>query len=76
MYVNPLPGVNLKFEIFLVYSRNFFVILQTGEKCLSVPKNGLSIKVCRFSPNGKFIITGGDDEKAVIWNVETMEAIS
>ncbi|XP_048523830.1 WD repeat, SAM and U-box domain-containing protein 1 isoform X3 [Dendroctonus ponderosae] len=49
---------------------------QTGEKCLSVPKNGLSIKVCRFSPNGKFIITGGDDEKAVIWNVDTMEAIS
>ncbi|XP_066142356.1 WD repeat, SAM and U-box domain-containing protein 1-like isoform X2 [Euwallacea fornicatus] len=48
----------------------------TGEKFLSVPKNSLSIKVCRFSPSGQFIVTGGDDEKAVIWDVESMEKIS
>lgn len=50
--------------------------LQSGEKLLSVPKNSLSIKVCRFSFRSNWIVTGGDDEKAVIWDVESMQKVS
>ncbi|CAG9766318.1 unnamed protein product [Ceutorhynchus assimilis] len=49
---------------------------KTGEKHQSIPKNSLSIKVCRFSPNGNFLVTAGDDEKAILWDVNTMENIS
>ncbi|KAL1513281.1 hypothetical protein ABEB36_002707 [Hypothenemus hampei] len=49
---------------------------QTGDKHFSIPKNSLSVKVCRFSPNGEFLVTGGDDEKAVIWNVGSIDKMS
>ncbi|XP_076268665.1 WD repeat, SAM and U-box domain-containing protein 1-like isoform X2 [Rhynchophorus ferrugineus] len=49
---------------------------EIGDKYFSIPKNSLSIKVCRFSPDGKLIVTGGDDEKAVVWNVETLDKLS
>ncbi|KAJ8966312.1 hypothetical protein NQ314_003577 [Rhamnusium bicolor] len=45
----------------------------TGEKYTSMPKNSLSVKICRFSPNCELLITAGDDEKVFIWNVNTME---
>lgn len=34
------------------------------------PRNGLSVKVCRFSPDSSLLITAGDDEKAWIWNLK------
>ncbi|XP_044265114.1 WD repeat, SAM and U-box domain-containing protein 1-like isoform X1 [Tribolium madens] len=43
---------------------------ETGEKIASLPENSLSLKVCRFSPDGNFLITAGDDEKATIWDSE------
>ncbi|XP_019872433.2 WD repeat, SAM and U-box domain-containing protein 1 isoform X2 [Aethina tumida] len=48
---------------------------KTGEKLVSMPKNSLSVKVCRFSPNCRLLITAGDDDKATVWNSETMEEI-
>ncbi|XP_056633756.1 WD repeat, SAM and U-box domain-containing protein 1-like [Diorhabda sublineata] len=48
----------------------------SGEKLKSIPKNVLSIKVCRLCPDNTFLITAGDDEKAVLWNIETMEKIT
>lgn len=36
----------------------------------------MSVKVCRFSPDDKFLVTAGDDEKAVVWNVDTKEKLA
>lgn len=38
---------------------------------MSMPKNSLSIKTCRFSPTEELLVTAGDDEKAMIWDVNT-----
>ncbi|KAG5864464.1 hypothetical protein JTB14_030505 [Gonioctena quinquepunctata] len=46
-----------------------------GEKIRSLPNNVLSVKVCRFSPDDKMLITAGDDEKIIVWNVTSMEKI-
>ncbi|CAG9839076.1 unnamed protein product [Diabrotica balteata] len=48
----------------------------TGEKIRSLPKNILSLKVCRFCPDNTLLLTAGDDEKAILWNSETMEKLA
>nr|CAI5824458.1 unnamed protein product [Callosobruchus analis] len=47
----------------------------TGEKHISLPKNGMSVKVCRFAPNEEMVITAGDDEKGMVWKLESKEKI-
>ncbi|XP_063976386.1 WD repeat, SAM and U-box domain-containing protein 1-like [Diachasmimorpha longicaudata] len=37
--------------------------------------SGAGIRVGRWSPNGKTIATGGDDEKTTLWDVTTMEML-
>ena len=34
-----------------------------------------SIRVCEFSPSGELLLTGSDDEKICIWNVEKKKLI-
>lgn len=53
-------------DLELYYSLSHF---QTGQKIASLPKNGLSVKVCKFSPNSEMLVTAGDDEKPTIWNI-------
>ncbi|KAJ8924304.1 hypothetical protein NQ315_007097 [Exocentrus adspersus] len=43
----------------------------TGDKHTSMPKNSLSIKICRFSPNDELLVTAGDDEKVILWDLTT-----
>lgn len=52
-----------------------FYTFQTGDKIKSLPRNSLGIKVCRFSPDGALLVTAGDDEKAWIWDLQTMKEI-
>lgn len=35
---------------------------------MSLPKNVLSVKVCKFAPNQDIIVTAGDDEKSIVWD--------
>lgn len=64
----------LRFHI--PYFVNRFLKFQNGDKIGSVPTSSLSIRVCRFSPDGTMLVTAGDDEKAFIWNTDTMEYIA
>lgn len=41
-----------------------------------MPNNSLSVKVCRFSPDGNLLITAGDDEIATIFDVNTAKQIA
>ncbi|KAJ8955719.1 hypothetical protein NQ318_008591 [Aromia moschata] len=45
----------------------------TGERLVSMPKNSLSVKICRFSPNCDLLLTAGDDEKIIVWDVQTKD---
>ncbi|CAH1966828.1 unnamed protein product [Acanthoscelides obtectus] len=47
----------------------------TGEKHISLPENGMSVKVCRFSPNEEMVVTAGDDEKGMIWDLASKDKI-
>ncbi|KAL3278537.1 hypothetical protein HHI36_024256 [Cryptolaemus montrouzieri] len=47
-----------------------------GQKIGSVPTSTLSVRVCRFSADGKMLIVAGDEEKATIWDTESMENIA
>lgn len=49
---------------------------QTGDKIVTLPRNDLSVKVCRFAPNGQLFITAGDDEKAAVWDLNSLEQIA
>lgn len=40
-----------------------------------LPKNSLGVKVSRFSPDGSFLVTAGDDEKAWIWDTHSKKQI-
>lgn len=50
--------------------------LQTGKSASpNIRCNGSSIRTCRFSPDGHLLVTAGDDEKAMVWNVNSMECV-
>lgn len=48
----------------------------TGDKIGSFPMSSLSTRVCRFSPDDKFLIIAGDDEKASLWKTDTLELVT
>lgn len=29
--------------------------------------SGAGVRTCRFSPDGRMVVTGGDDERAMVW---------
>jgi WD40 repeat protein len=31
--------------------------------------SGAGVRTCRFSPNGGMVVTGGDDERAMVWSI-------
>lgn len=43
---------------------------------MSLPKNILSVKVCRFAPNQESLITAGDDEKPIVWDLRKKTKIA
>lgn len=51
-------------------------IFQTGEQIHNTLVNSVSgIRVCRWSPDGTKLATGGDDEKTTIWDTGTLEEL-
>ena len=50
--------------------------MQTGTQVrASFVNSGSAVRICRWSPDGKKIATAGDDEKAILWNLESMDEI-
>jgi len=37
--------------------------------------SGGALRVCRFSPDGQFLIAAGDDEKASLWHMSTLTVV-
>lgn len=37
--------------------------------------SGGALRVCRYSLDGVYMIAAGDDEKASLWNMESMSLI-
>jgi WD40 repeat protein len=41
--------------------------VQNGQRSnISLQSSGAGVRTCRFSPDGRWVVTGGDDEKAVL----------
>ena len=44
--------------------------LLTGQKLISfIQPSRLGVRVVRFSPNASFLLTGGDDDSACVWEI-------
>ncbi|MCB0854193.1 MAG: hypothetical protein KDD63_18340, partial [Bacteroidetes bacterium] len=48
--------------------------VQTGQKTARFEAHNYPINSIRFSPNGKYVITGAEDNLAIIWNRERGES--
>jgi len=58
----------LIFDLFTLEHKNDFIAHQVGEKVVGA-------NVVRYSPDGKFLLTGGRDAHLNIWSVENYELI-
>lgn len=51
-------------------------MLQTGDQARgSFVNSGSGIRVCRWSPDGSKMATAGDDEKATLWDMTSLEEL-
>ncbi|XP_059476045.1 WD repeat, SAM and U-box domain-containing protein 1-like isoform X2 [Neocloeon triangulifer] len=41
----------------------------------SLQSSGAGVRTCRFSPCGRMVVTGGDDERALVWSIPDGTAI-
>ena len=58
----------LIFDLFTLEHKNDFIAHQVGEKVVGA-------NIVRYSPDGKFLLTGGRDAHLNIWSVENYELI-
>ena len=46
--------------------------LLTGQKLVTfIQPSRLGVRVCRFSPNASFLLTGGDDDSFCVWDISS-----
>lgn len=51
------------------------VIPERDDSILTFSKHSDSLFCGSFSPNGDLIVTGGEDDKAFVWNTDTGEVV-
>lgn len=49
--------------------------IETGQKRFNLPGNATIVRSASFSPDGKTIVTTGDDQTAKLWNADTGEKL-
>lgn len=52
------------------------MIFQTYEKIgVLTVRDNVAVRTCRFSADGKYLITAGDDDQAHIWDTRSLRLI-
>src|SRR4051812_17175029 len=58
-------------RLILILLLQFAFLLANGQAVKTLEKSGHELLSVTFSPDGKFVASGGNDNMVIIWNVAT-----